>query len=210
MRSMVGRWFNANEQHVLDWYHIARRFEAIGKSLIYLPHIEDFGYRLGRHTGHLSRAKWKVWHGNVYGAYVVLTSFYDGVDIHTMLAEKDSRRTTTLEQIRARVNDLCAYLTANESRLINYGKEHREGNPISTAQVESTVNQLVDLADGEEAAHALDPARCPNVASCSLYASERGSGEVHRPVAVENIGGGIRGGVTPRFFPVPVPWRHFE
>ena len=73
--SMVGRWSNANEQHVLDWYHIARRFEAIGKSLIYLPDIEDFGYRLGRHWGHLNRAKWKVWHGNVYGAYVALTCF---------------------------------------------------------------------------------------------------------------------------------------
>jgi hypothetical protein len=48
-----------------------------------------------------------------------------------MLAKKDSRRTTSLEQIRARVNELCAYLTANEKRLINYGKEHREGNPIS-------------------------------------------------------------------------------
>jgi len=80
----------------------------------------------------------------VYGAYIALTCFYDGVDIHTMLAEKDSRRTTSLQEIRTRVNELCSYLTANETRLINYGKEHREGNPISTARVESTVNQLVD------------------------------------------------------------------
>ena len=64
MRSMVGHWFNANEEHILDWYHIARRFEAIGKSLLYLPHLEDFGYWLDRHWGHLNRAKWKVWHGN--------------------------------------------------------------------------------------------------------------------------------------------------
>jgi hypothetical protein len=46
MRSIAGKWFNANEQHILDWYHIARRFEAIGKGLIYL-HImiseEDSG-----------------------------------------------------------------------------------------------------------------------------------------------------------------------
>ena len=34
MRSLVGKLFNANEQHILDWYHIARRFEAIGKGLI--------------------------------------------------------------------------------------------------------------------------------------------------------------------------------
>ena len=56
MRSIVGKWFNANEQHILDWYHIARRFEAIGKSLVYLPHVEDFEYRLSRHWQHLNRA----------------------------------------------------------------------------------------------------------------------------------------------------------
>jgi len=54
MRSIAGKWFNANEQHILDWYHIARRFEAIGKG--YLPHVEDFEYRLSRHWQHLNRA----------------------------------------------------------------------------------------------------------------------------------------------------------
>ena len=65
MRSLVGKLFNANEQHILDWYHIARRFEAIGKGLVYLPHVEDFEHRLSRHWQHLNRAKWKVWHGNL-------------------------------------------------------------------------------------------------------------------------------------------------
>jgi hypothetical protein len=49
-----------------------------------------------------------------------------------------SRRTTSLEQIRVRVNELCSYLRANESRLIDYGKECRAGHAISTARVEST------------------------------------------------------------------------
>src|SRR5271166_978712 len=75
MRSIAGKWFNANEQHILDWYHIARRFEAIGKGLIYLPHVEDFEYRLSRHWQHLNRAMWKVWHGNLYGASIALNSF---------------------------------------------------------------------------------------------------------------------------------------
>ena len=73
MRSMAGQWFNANEQHVLDWYHIARRFEAIGK--IYLPHVEDFKHRLSRHWQDLNRAMWKVWHGNLYGTSIFLVVF---------------------------------------------------------------------------------------------------------------------------------------
>src|ERR1700757_1624307 len=55
MRSIAGKFFNANEQHILDWYHIARRFEASEKALsTYLPHVEDFEYRLSRHWQHLN------------------------------------------------------------------------------------------------------------------------------------------------------------
>jgi len=109
MRSLVGKLFNANEQHILDWYHIARRFEAIGKGLVYLPHIEDFEHRLSRHWDHLNRAKWKVWHGNLYGASIALSSFYDGVDIHVMIAESDSGRLSVVEQVRERLAELWSY-----------------------------------------------------------------------------------------------------
>jgi hypothetical protein len=85
--------FSANRRSGLSqmsWYHIARRFEAIGKGLVYLPHVENFEQRLSRHWYHLIRAKWKVWHGNLSGASIALSSFYDGVDIHVMTAEADS------------------------------------------------------------------------------------------------------------------------
>jgi hypothetical protein len=101
----VGKLFNANEQHILDWYHIARRFEAIGKGLVYLPHIEDFEHRLSRHWHHLYRAKWKFWHGDLYGASIALSSFYDGVDFHVMTAEADSGR-SSVEQVRERLVEL--------------------------------------------------------------------------------------------------------
>jgi hypothetical protein len=139
----VGKLFNSNEQHILDWYHIARRFEAIGKGLIYLPHVEDFQHRLSRHWQNLNRAKWKVWHGNLYGASIALSSFYDGVDIHVMTAEADSGQ-SSVQQVRERLAELWSYLTANQTRLINYGREYYEGHRISTARVESTVDQLVD------------------------------------------------------------------
>src|SRR5271166_1835400 len=144
MRSIAGKWFNANEQHILDWYHIARRFEVIGKGLIYLPHVEDFEHRLSSHWQHLNRAMWKVWHGNLYGASIALNCFYDGVDIHLMIAEAEAGRSTLIEQVRVRLAELWSYLTANQTRLINYGREYRLGHRISTARVESTVDQLVD------------------------------------------------------------------
>ena len=61
-----------------------------------------------------------------------------------MIAEADSRRSTRIEQVHERLAELWSYLTANQTRLINYGREYREGLRISTARVESTVDQLVD------------------------------------------------------------------
>ena len=49
-----------------------------------------------------------------------------------------------VEQVRERLAELWSYLIANQTRLINYGREYREGRRISTARVESTVDQLVD------------------------------------------------------------------
>ena len=40
---------------------------------------------------------WKVWHGNLYGASIALGCFYGGVDIHVMIAEADSARSTLIE-----------------------------------------------------------------------------------------------------------------
>jgi hypothetical protein len=208
----VGKLFNDNEQHILDWYHIARRFEAIGKGLVYLPHVEDFEHRLSRHWHHLNRAKWKIWHGNLYGASIALSSFYDGVDIHVMTAEANSSQ-SSVDQVRERLGELWSYLTANQTRLINYGREYREGRRISTARVESTVDQLVDWrmekkqhrsAYYEKCRYALDPTRCADVAPRALCATQRRAGQIHPMVALRIIAGAGGGGMTPRFFPVPI------
>jgi hypothetical protein len=61
-----------------------------------------------------------------------------------MISEDDSSRPTRIEQFRERLAEFRSYLTANQTRLINSGREYREGHRISTARVESTVDQLVD------------------------------------------------------------------
>ena len=52
-----------------------------------------------------------------------------------MIPDADSRRSTLIEQVRVRLAELWSYLTANQTRLINYGREYREGHRISTARV---------------------------------------------------------------------------
>jgi transposase InsO family protein len=57
---------------------------------------------------------------------------------------EDSRRSTGIEESHRRLAELWSYLTANQTRLINYTRAYREGHRISTARVESTVHQPVD------------------------------------------------------------------
>jgi hypothetical protein len=53
-----------------------------------------FERRLSRHWHHFNRAKRKVWYGDLYGASIALSSFYDGVDIHVVIAGADSGRSS--------------------------------------------------------------------------------------------------------------------
>jgi hypothetical protein len=118
---------------------------------------------------------WKVWHGNLYGASIALNCFYDGVDIHIMISEKDSSRSTRLEQVRERLTEFWSYLIANQSRLINYGREYLRGRRISTARVESTVDQLVDSRI-EKKQHMTGAQMLPPRALC---ADQRRTGQIH-------------------------------
>jgi hypothetical protein len=45
--------------------------------------------------------------------------------------------------LQRHLQDLLADLSANRSALVNYGARHRHGEPISTAFVESAINEIV-------------------------------------------------------------------
>ena len=45
--------------------------------------------------------------------------------------------------LRQHLHDLIAYLEVNRSGLVNYGARRRHGEPISTAFVESAINEIV-------------------------------------------------------------------
>ena len=45
--------------------------------------------------------------------------------------------------VQRHINDLIEYLYANQLALVNYGRRHRDRLPISTAFVESAVNEIL-------------------------------------------------------------------
>jgi hypothetical protein len=122
---------------VLDWFHIAMRFEHVLRATA--------GLGAGTIDTHLSavarrdieRAKWCLWHGRWKRCLVKLV---------TTLRRSEAKRirdAAGIETLRRHLRDLIDYLEANTAMLVNYGARRRHGEPISTAFVESAVNEIV-------------------------------------------------------------------
>jgi len=84
----------------------------------------------------LERVKWYLWHGNVFRALQVVE--YVQWQLEDLDEEVPASRKLTKT-----VSEFHSYITANEGFIPNYSDRHRYGEVISTAFVESTVNQVI-------------------------------------------------------------------
>lgn len=122
---------------VLDWFHIAMRFEHVLRAAA--------GVGVGTADAHLGalsrrdveRAKWCLWHGRWKRCLVKI------VTTNHWTEAKSIRDATGIETLRRHLRDLIDYLEANQAMLVNYGARRRRGEAISTAFVESAVNETV-------------------------------------------------------------------
>ncbi len=55
----------------------------------------------------------------------------------------ERERTPEIRALERHAGDLLRYLRANHDSLPNYGERHGEGEPISTAWVESSINEII-------------------------------------------------------------------
>ncbi|MBV8886437.1 MAG: ISKra4 family transposase, partial [Chroococcidiopsidaceae cyanobacterium CP_BM_RX_35] len=83
----------------------------------------------------LERIKWFLWHGNVFKA---LQSIQD-LEIDLDDGNEDEKQTKLLKTLQ----EFQTYIENNASFIPNYGERYRYGETISTAFVESTVNQVI-------------------------------------------------------------------
>jgi hypothetical protein len=85
----------------------------------------------------VERAKWRLWHGRWKGCLIKL------IGIFRWTEAKCVRDVKGVSALRRHVRDLLAYLEANQSALVHYGVRYRRGEPISTAFVESAINEII-------------------------------------------------------------------
>src|SRR5215217_9317896 len=122
---------------VLDWWHAAVRFE----------HALQAARSLGAGTADtslahdavrtLERAKWCLWHGRWTGCRRKLAA------LCRWTRRKPIREVAGIGRLQRHVSDLLGYLERNQAALVPYAARRRRGEPISTAFVESAVNEIV-------------------------------------------------------------------
>jgi hypothetical protein len=124
-----------NATVVLDWWHAAVRFE----------HALQAARGLGAADAHLAaeavrgleRAKWRLWHGRWPGCRRKLAAL-------CRWARRTSLRGLAgIGRLEHHVGELLAYLERNQGALVHYAARRRNGEPISTAFVESSVNEII-------------------------------------------------------------------
>ncbi|WP_390894162.1 ISKra4 family transposase [Photorhabdus kleinii] len=123
-------------EHILDWFHISMRLTVLNqcaKGLI--TQCSDIGIEL---KNLLEKTKWYLWHGNVDQALEQLDSCLGICD-----DEEDNQVYKNSKKVVRYLEEMITYLGNNQGMIPNYGERHRYSEPISTAFVESTVNEVI-------------------------------------------------------------------
>jgi hypothetical protein len=119
--------------HVLDWFHVAMRFQVLGQTAKGLvdqpPGVKAWAIKS------LDRAKWHLWHGH--------SSLELLEDVQGWTHAKREATPLVISNLRGRLGDLGRLVTVNRDSIPCYARRYRYGLPISTAPTESAVNQIV-------------------------------------------------------------------
>jgi hypothetical protein len=124
-----------NATIVLDWWHAAVRFEHALQAARGLG-AADANLAAEAVRG-LERAKWRLWHGRWAGCRRKLAALCRWAQLTPISG------LAGIGRLKHHVGELLAYLERNQGALVHYAARRRNGEPISTAFVESSVNEII-------------------------------------------------------------------
>ncbi|MFT6957820.1 MAG: hypothetical protein ACJAYC_002836 [Halieaceae bacterium] len=84
----------------------------------------------------LESAKWYLWHGNV-------ARLLEALEDACNLCEDESLQYQKQRKLLRHLDEMWTYIDNNRSMIPNYGEKYRYGETITTAFVESTVNEVI-------------------------------------------------------------------
>src|SRR3954452_18145799 len=122
---------------VLDWWHVAMRFEHGLQTARGLGAGAANADLADEAVRNLERAKGRLWHGRWTGCRRKLAGLY------RWTKRKHVREIAGIDRLQRHISELLGYLERNQDMLVHYAARRRRGEPISTAFVESAVNEIV-------------------------------------------------------------------
>jgi hypothetical protein len=122
---------------VLDWWHAAVRFEHALQTARGLGAGTANARLVGGAVRSLERGKWRLWHGRWPGCRRKL------LDLRRWTERSHVRDLAGVGRLQQHLAKLLSYLERNQDTLVHYAARRRRGEPISTAFVESAVNEIV-------------------------------------------------------------------
>jgi hypothetical protein len=148
MRSMLGRWLDPTVEHRLDWWHLYRRLEKMRDGLVYLPSATDaeWHHRLRVEAAAIEHLRWTLWNGCecVYAADCAITDLRLELMARARAVPAAGQGVARIQDMLDQLADFRRYMYANAPSLINYNIARIDGERVSTAHIESTVNSLVN------------------------------------------------------------------
>jgi hypothetical protein len=127
-------YLHPSSEHVLYWFHITMRLTVMQQQN--KAFIEENAAAGTEVANTLERVKHFLWHGNVDTALECLDSVMFELDL-----QRNS--STCTENLHRSVTEFDTYIRNNRKFIPNFGERYRQGDIISTAFVESTINQVV-------------------------------------------------------------------
>jgi hypothetical protein len=120
--------------HIIDWFHIAMRLTGMDQYVKGLAHHNPVEALALEHR--LERIKWRLWHGDDEEALIRAQALAaDVVALNTAYPG--------LKRLIKATTGLATYIANNAASIVNYSRRWDNGERISTAFVESTVNLVV-------------------------------------------------------------------
>lgn len=130
----VQEYLHPNSEHVIDWFHITMRLTVLQQRT---KTLQEERAEIGAAASkQVESIKHLLWHGNVEEALERMAKLLMDLDLirnHSVPAEK----------LALGVEEFETYIRNSQESIPNYGERYRQGETISTAFVESTINQVV-------------------------------------------------------------------
>ena len=123
-------------EHWIDWFHITMRLTVLQQQTKSLRSEVGWEAAAGGISRQIESIKHLLWHGNVCEALERQSTLLTRLEFFR-------RRSAAAERLTAGLTNFDTYIRNNQEFISNFGERHRQGETISTAFVESTINQVV-------------------------------------------------------------------